>query len=111
VRMLGIDTPETVDPRKEEQCYGREASRVTKNLLEGKKVRLVFNQDREKQDRYQRYLAYVYIPDDILVNEMLLTQGYAREYTYGKPYEVQKEFRKIEREAQKNKKGLWGICG
>lgn len=109
VRMLGIDTPETVDPRKPVQCFGKEASDQTKNLLNGKAVQLKFNPNREKKDKYGRYLAYVYA-GDLFVNEFLLENGYAREYTYGKPYIFQKDFREIEKIAKDSKKGLWGKC-
>lgn len=113
VRMLGIDTPETVDPRKPPQCYGKEASDETKKLLSRKTVRLKLNPNREEKDRYGRYLAYVYLVDnnsEIFINEFLLQNGYAKEYTYGKAYMFQKEFRTIEKLAQEGKKGLWGEC-
>lgn len=110
VRMLGIDTPETVDPRKPEQCYGHEASDESKRLLTGQSVRMKLNPNREERDRYNRYLAYVYLEDGTFMSEYLLTNGFAREYTYGKPYVYQKEFRSIEKEAKERKVGLWGMC-
>jgi micrococcal nuclease len=112
IRILGIDTPETVDPRKPEQCYGKEASIKTKELLEGKTVQLKLNPDREEKDRYGRYLAYVYSGEsgEIFLNEFLLENGYAREYTYGIPYMYQKEFREVEKRAKGKEKGLWGVC-
>lgn len=109
VRMLGIDTPETVDPRKPAQCYGKEASDQLKKLLMGKMVQLKMNPNREEKDRYGRFLAYVF-DGDLFVNEFLLENGYAREYTYGKAYMYQKEFRKIENMAKETGKGLWGVC-
>ncbi len=109
VRMLGIDTPETIDPRKPIQCYGKEASDETKSMLTGQKVRLKLNPNREEKDKYRRYLAYVYLGDKF-VNEDLLEQGFAREYTYGTPYMFQKEFRGIEKMAKEAKRGLWGVC-
>jgi micrococcal nuclease len=111
VRMLGIDTPETVDPRKPEQCYGKEASDETKGLLFGRSVRLELNPDREVKDKYDRYLAYIYLEDETFLNEYLLENGFAREYTYGKPYIFQDKFRSIEKEAKEKKIGLWGVCG
>ncbi|MEN9524178.1 MAG: hypothetical protein RL536_247 [Candidatus Parcubacteria bacterium] len=116
VRMLGIDTPESVDPRKQVQCYGQEASLETKNLLMGKNVRLTLNPNREEKDKYGRYLAYVYLRSganeetDLFVNEFLLKNGYAREYTYGKTYMYQEEFKKIENDAKEAGRGLWGAC-
>lgn|SRR3989344_7021542 len=110
VRMLGVDTPETVDPRKLEQCYGKEASEETKHLLGGRSVRLEFESKREVRDKYGRYLAYVYLDDGLFINEYLIRNGYAREYTFGKAYSMQKEFRRIESQAKKSEKGLWAEC-
>ncbi|MCC6643923.1 thermonuclease family protein, partial [Candidatus Peregrinibacteria bacterium] len=63
VRMVGIDTPETVDPRKPVQCFGREASSKTKSLIEGKKVRLEKDALGDTIDKYQRELRNVYLED------------------------------------------------
>lgn len=109
IRMLGIDTPETVDPGKPEQCFGKEASNETKKLLKGKSVRLKLNPNREEKDRYGRYLAFVYL-DELMINKSLLEDGFAREYTFGKAYMFQKEFREVESQAKEYKKGLWGKC-
>ncbi len=111
VRMLGINTPETVDPRKAPECFGHEASDETKRLLGGRKVQLHFNPHRELKDKYGRYLAYAYRDDGLFVNEELLKQGFAREYTFGTAYSFQREFRNIEVVAQKENRGLWGMCG
>ena len=110
VRMLGIDTPETVDPRKEEQCYGREASLYTKDILQGSEVRLDLEENREEKDKYGRYLAYVYLRDGSNLNSSLIEGGYAKEYTFGSPYSMQKEFRDGEFKAKKERKALWGEC-
>ncbi|MDE2040897.1 MAG: thermonuclease family protein [Patescibacteria group bacterium] len=110
VRLLGINTPETVDPRKSVECYGPEASKETKSLLAGRSVRLVQNPNREARDAYGRYLAYVYRDDSLFVNEYLISNGYAREYTVGRPYSFQSEFRSLESEARRQGKGLWGAC-
>lgn len=108
--MLGINTPETVDPRKKVQCYGPEASADTKSLLKHQKVRLTFSPDREMRDKYGRYLAYVYREDGMFVNEFLLENGFAKEYTVGKPYDLQSEFRAIEAKARQDRVGLWTVC-
>ncbi len=110
VRMLGIDTPETVDPRKPAQCYGLEASDESKRLLTGQSVRMKLNPNREERDRYNRYLAYVYLSDGTFMNEYLLENGFAREYTFGTPYVYQKEFKLIEKRVKESGKGLWGSC-
>jgi micrococcal nuclease len=110
VRMLGINTPETVDPRRPAECYGKEASGETKKLLKGHNVQLRLNPDREVLDKYGRYLAYVYRDDGLFVNEYLIRNGFGKEYTYGKPYDEQGKFRKAEEEAKEGKVGLWGEC-
>jgi micrococcal nuclease len=110
IRMLGINTPETVDPRREPECYGKEASAKTKSLLRDASVRLIIDEDREVQDKYGRYLAYVYRSDDVFLNEYLLEEGYAREYTYGSAYDEQKAFRRAEADARLNNRGLWAKC-
>ncbi len=107
IRLLGVDTPETVDPRKPIQCFGKQASLMTKELLNNKSISLVFDFDREQKDKYSRYLAYVYRDDGLNINKYLIEHGYAREYTYGKPYLKQKEFKKLEKQAKGNKIGLW----
>lgn len=110
VRMLGVDTPETVDPRKPVQCYGAEASAETRRLLEGSRVMLELESDREERDKYGRYLAYVRTENGLLVNEHLIRNGYAKEYTFGKPYSRQVDFRRAEVLAQKEGRGLWSEC-
>lgn len=110
VRMLGIDTPETVDPRKPEQCFGREASDESKRLLTGKKVQLRLNPKREVKDKFGRYLAYVYLEDGTFVNEYMLRNGFAREYTFGKPYSMKEDFVATQNEARQRNIGLWRVC-
>src|SRR6478736_9024754 len=75
VRLLGIDTPETVDPDRPVGCFGPEASAYTKHLLTGRSVTLVY--DRELHDRYGRLLAYIYLGGKF-VNAALVELGYAR---------------------------------
>ena len=78
VRLIGVDTPETKDPRRPVQCFGRQASEFVATLLpKGVGVRLVG--DVEDRDVYDRTLAYVYrLPDGLFVNAELVRQGYAR---------------------------------
>ena len=110
VRMLGINTPETVDPRKLVECFGKEASDESKSLLTGKDVKLTLNPNREKTDKYDRLLAYVYLDGNTFVNELLVKEGYAREYTVGKAYQYQSLFKSDENQAREAGKGLWGAC-
>ena len=73
--MLGVDTPEVVDPRKPVQCFGHEASAFTKARLVGQRVTLEL--DAEPRDKYGRLLAYV-IVDGHRFDDELLARGYAR---------------------------------
>src|SRR3954470_10088035 len=75
VRLLGVDTPEVVDPRKPVQCFGHAASDFTKSRLTGKRVSLEL--DAEQRDKYGRLLAYL-IVDGRRYNDELLERGYAR---------------------------------
>src|SRR5215218_3176187 len=110
VRLIGIDTPETVDPRQPVQCFGKEASNRTKELLPiGTKVRLV--RDVEARDRYHRLLAYVYrVKDDLFVNLSLAEDGYADLLTYPPNVAHVDDFTKAVREAREAGRGLWGAC-
>jgi micrococcal nuclease len=110
IRVLGINTPETVDPRKPIECYGPEASAKGKELLADRKVRLVFSPNREVKDKYGRYLAYAYRDDGLFYNEEMIKDGYAYEYTVGSAYSMQKDFRAAQSVAQKAKLGLWSAC-
>ena len=117
VRLIGLDTPETVDPRKPVQCFGKEASDEAKQLFGVGYVRLETDPSQGLYDKYGRLLAYVYIPlnsikEGLLVNKYLISEGYGHEYTYNLPYKYQAEFKAAEKEARENEKGLWaeGVC-
>ena len=113
LRLIGLDTPETVDPRKPVQCFGKAASDKAKELLAGKTVRLEFDSSQGLLDKYGRTLAYVFLPPqpnvpaEILFNEYMIAEGYGHEYTYNLPYKYQKEFKAAEARAREEKKGLW----
>jgi len=107
LRLIGIDTPETVDPRKPVQCFGKEASNKAKELLSGQKVRIEKDSTQGDRDKYGRLLAYVYREDGLFFNEYMVKQGYAHEYTYDTPYRYQKEFKADEKYARENQLGLW----
>lgn len=111
IRMIGIDTPETVDPRKPVQCFGPEASKKAKELLSGKRVFLEADDSQGDRDKYKRLLRYVFIDNETNFNQLMISEGFAREYTYNKPYKYQSQFRQAEREAKESLKGLWGACG
>ncbi len=111
VRLIGIDTPETVDPRKEVQCFGIEASNKAKELLEGNEVILELDPSQGDVDKYGRILAYVYLENGEMFNKIMIKEGYAHEYTYNTPYKYQAKFKELEQKARELKLGLWGpIC-
>ncbi|WP_432776849.1 thermonuclease family protein [Brevibacillus gelatini] len=107
VRMIGIDTPETVKPNHPVEPYGKEASNYTKELLTGKQVTLKF--DVEPYDKYKRLLAYVYLEDGTFVNEKLVRDGYARIMTIPPNVAMADVFLAAEREAREANRGLWGL--
>lgn len=109
VRLIGINTPETVDPRTSVQCFGKEASTRMKELAEGKIVRLEYDETQDTRDAYDRLLAYVYLEDGQMLNRKMVAEGYAYEYTYLKPYKYQKEFRQLQTLARSSSRGLWSV--
>lgn len=104
VRLIGVDTPETVHPKKPVQYFGKEASNYLKSIALGKKVRLEY--DQQKIDKYGRALAYVYLEDGTLLNANIIKNGFGHAYTRF-PFKKMEEFRAHEREARLGNKGLW----
>lgn len=104
VRLIGVDTPETKHPEKPVEYFGKEAYLFTQRMVEGKEVRLEYDQTR--RDRYGRILAYVYLLDGTFLNAEIIKQGYGFAYTKY-PFKYTEEFRRYEREARENKRGLW----
>lgn len=107
VRLIGINTPETVDPRKSVECFGKEASDKMKELASGNLVYLEYDDTQGLRDKYNRLLAYVYLEDDEMLNRKMIAEGYAHEYTYNLPYKYQKEFRELQNFARTQERGLW----
>lgn len=110
VRLIGIDTPETVDPRKPVQCFGKEASAHTHELLPpGTVVRL--ERDAEPRDRYDRLLAYVYrVSDGLFVNLALARDGYAQLLTIAPNVSYVDQLRAAVADARRAGRGLWSSC-
>lgn len=105
VRLLGVDTPESVSPKKEKNTKeGKIASEYTKKNLEGKDIILEF--DVSPYDRYGRLLAYVYV-DGICYNEKLLEEGYAKVMMISPNVKNSKYYRQIEKQAKENNAGFW----
>lgn len=107
VRLIGINTPETVDPRRPVQCFGKEASTRMKEIAGGKIVRLEYDDTQDARDTYGRILAYVYLEDGQMLNRKMVAEGYAYEYTYLTPYKYQKEFKGLQNLARTSEYGLW----
>ncbi len=113
LRLIGLDTPETKDPRRPVQCFGREASAKAKEPLDGKRVELEADPSQGNQDRYGRLLRYVFLPDERNFAEVMIREGYGHEYTYRLPYRYQERFKTAQREAREQERGLWSpaTCG
>jgi len=112
VRLIGVDTPETVHPNKVVQCFGKDAKEFTRTMVERKSIHLVFdesNRGRNHKDRYGRTLAYVYFDDGTMLNAELIRRGYAHAYTRF-PFRYILEFREMARQARRESAGLWASC-
>ncbi|MCX6734318.1 MAG: thermonuclease family protein [Candidatus Peregrinibacteria bacterium] len=108
LRLIGIDTPETLDPRKPVQCFGKEASKKAKEILTDKSVRLEADNTQGERDKYNRLLRYVFLEDGTFYNKYMIEEGYAHEYTYqSNPYKYQTDFKAAEKNAREKLKGLW----
>ena len=105
VRYIGINTPEIDHAKRTAQPYGYAARSYNKQMVLNRKIRLDF--DLERQDRYGRQLAYVFLPDGIFLNERILQKGYAF-FLYRKPnLKYNQRLLKAQQEAMKARKGLW----
>ena len=107
IRVLGVDTPETHDPRKPVQCFGPEAAAYTARRLTGRVVRL--ESDVETRDRYGRRLAYVYLDGELFEDELLL-RGYARLLVIQPNTAHARTLLTDELAARRDRRGLWGAC-
>ena len=112
LRLIGIDTPETVDPRKPVECFGEAATTQAQTVLTGHQVMLETDQSQGVLDKYGRELVYVWV-DGKLFNQQMIEGGFAHEYTYGTPYRYQRQFKEAERVASTAGVGLWAAdtCG
>lgn len=105
VRLIGVNTPETVKANTPVQAYGKEASDFTKKMLTGKTVYMA--KDVGDTDKYGRLLRYVFLEDGKMYNEILAREGYARVMTIQPNVQYQKLFLQAERDAKGNNRGLW----
>lgn len=107
IRYIGIDTPESVDPRKQVQCFGKEATERNKKAVEGKIVKI--EKDVSETDKYNRLLRYVYV-DGIFLNKQLVKEGFAVASAYPPDIKYQDELENAEIEARAHNRGLWQAC-
>lgn len=115
VRLLGVNTPETVDPRRPVECFGHEASAFVKAALPlGSYVFLEHDPDKPDTDKYGRLLRYVRHAEGSgeLLNQQILAGGYGYEESYGERYSMRDTFRSAESDARREGRGLWkeGRC-
>lgn len=110
IRLIGVDTPETVHPTKPVECWGPQASQQTKTWLP-KGTTVYVTRDVEARDKFGRLLAYVYrSSDNLFVNEELVAGGWARPYPYEPNTSLQAVFAKAAYRAQTSHLGLWAHC-
>ncbi len=105
VRLIGINTPE------KNECFASEASNHLKTLAEGKEIILVTDPTQDERDMYGRLLAYLYLGSETSLNQRMVAEGYAKEYTYmNHAYEYQSEFKSAEASAKGAELGIWSAC-
>ena len=108
-RVIGIDTPEVEGSPVGEECYGIEASNYARELLLQQPVTLRTDPSQDKYDKYERLLTYIEV-DGKDFGEQMILGGFAREYTFIKPYQKQSLYKAAEQRAQSNQAGLWLEC-
>lgn len=107
IRIIGLDTPETKDPRKPVQCFGEEAAKQMKKYVQNKKVQLESDPTQGDRDKYGRLLRYVWLDDGTNIALAMIKNGYAHEYTYRIPHKYKQEFEGAEALARESGYGLW----
>lgn len=108
IRLLGVNTPETVDPRRPVECFGKEASSFTKKLMEGKRIRLASDPEADEVDKYDRLLRNIILEDGTDVNALLVREGYAYAYVSFPQNRARKaELKKLQEDAKLHARGLW----
>lgn len=110
LRLIGIDTPETVHPSRPVGCFGPEASDEAKRLLRGAQVWIELDPGQGLTDKYDRMLAYVWTSPTDMFNWHMIREGFATEYTYDAAYNHRAAFVAAERVAAGEGRGLWGAC-
>lgn len=110
IRLLGINTPESVAQNRPIECFGKESAERVKELLINQAVTIKLDPNKPEKDEYGRILAYVWRGDNLFINQALIEEGYAYEYTYHKErYQYQSDFKEAEGRAKKEGMGLWAV--
>ena len=109
IRMVGIDTPESVDPRKPVQCFSKETTNKLSSFISGKYVRLKDDKTQGNRDKYGRLLRFVYLDNGTFVNAEMVKQGYAFSYKQF-PHPYLNQFNSYEKSAREQNIGLWDSC-
>jgi micrococcal nuclease len=114
VRLVGVNTPETVDPRRPVECFGKEASNAMKELLLNQVVRLESDPTQSDRDRYSRLLRFVFLPDGTDIGLALIQEGLAVESLYSNvPHRYYEQYITAQAEAEAAERGFWSqnACG
>ncbi len=109
IRLIGVDAPDTANPKKQIECLGPESREFTRKILLHNKVTIAPDETQDNIDENKNMLRYVYI-DGGNYNKMIIENGFAREYTARKPYKLKREFKEAENKAQSLRLGIWREC-
>ncbi len=112
VRLIGINAPEeNKNNNTPPECFAEQASEYLRSLTKNvKELSLVFDESQGKRDKYDRLLAYVLLPDNTDLGEVMIQEGFAEEYTYKKYYARRDLYRQTEEKAKNEEKGVWKVC-
>jgi micrococcal nuclease len=107
VRLIGLNTPETVAPNRPVECFGREASQRAHELLDDQVMYFEADETQDTRDRFGRVLGYLWSEDGRLFNMQMIAEGFAYEYTYDAAYKYQSQFKAAQQDAEAAQRGLW----
>jgi micrococcal nuclease len=111
VRLIGIDTPETRRPDTPVECGGRKASATMHRLADGRHLTLVTDPSQSRWDIYGRLLAYAIRKGGLNLNKAMVRRGWAEVYVYDRPFRLLGSFRRAQRRARHEDRGVWRRCG
>jgi len=106
IRLWGIDTPETKNPKTPVMYFGPEATEFAKELTLGNKVTIYLDKGNNTRGKYGRLLAYVQLPDRRFLNEVLVAEGFAyADLRFHHSFFF--KYKQLQASARRQKKGLW----